>query len=532
MMSIACRGMPIAECERTASCRRGVLVCAAALMLFGAQLAEAREVEFPPPDSEPPPAARSPRRTVASGEDVGIIPDNGPTMRKTQERMPPPPTNLTVMYKLQYGSTLSYTYPDGRTVEFEQWESFKDDGYELMRSTNERLADGNNYQYATMPLASEGGFDPVDIPLLYMAGDYDFVFSDAEVRNLRKYLMDGGTIMFNAARGRDEFNRAVVRELRRVFPQKRFMEISPDHPIYNARYRIQQVMLNVNGLQHTEEPEIYALDIGTRAAAILIPDGMGTAWSGGEYHPDGRHLMGDSAVRMGVNVVAYVLGNTTYGRFLAQEFPVYQGETRPGDVLRFAIARYAGSWSVNPALQNRLMQGLYENTGIDVDFAPHVVALDDREIGRFPLLLMTGHYDFEFTDEEIDNLRDYLHRGGVVLASAAAGLRPFDVAFRREMRRVLPEHDLIRLPPSHPIFESGWNPLLEVEYTDATLQDDPTMQHPRFYGAFIDGRLAVIYTPFDLFTGVNREPNAYSKGLVPDDALRVAINAMAYVMTH
>ena len=505
---------------------------AVGLVLVFASFGEGQQVDFPPPEAKPPPAAKSPRRTVSSGEDTGTLPGGGPGMRKTQERMPPPPTNLTLMHKLKYGRTLTYTYPDGRQVEFEQWQSFEDDGYKLMQATNERLADGNNYQYATMPLASGEGFDPRDIPLLYMAGDYDFTLGETEVQNLREYLMDGGTIMFNAARGRDAFNRAVTREMRRVFPQKQFMQLPPDHPVFNARYRLSEVVLDVNGVQQSEKPEIYSMDIGTRAAAILIPDGMGTAWSGGEYHPDGRHLMGESAVRIGVNIVAYVLGNTTYGRFLAQEFPVYEGQTRPGDVLRFAIARYAGSWSVNPALQNRLMQGVNENTGIGVDFTPHVVDLDDGAIGRFPLLIMTGHYDFEFTDAEVRNLRNYVHRGGVILASAAGGLKPFDVAFRREMKRVLPDQQMIRLPPSHPVFQSGWNPILDVEYTQATLQDNPTLQYPEFYGALIDKRLAVIYTPYDLFGGVNREPNAYAKGLVDDDALRVAINVITYVMTH
>ena len=93
-----------------------------------------------------------------------------------------------------------------------------------MSLANKRLADGNNYQYATKPLASDG-FDPVDIPLLFMAGDYDFVFTDAEVENLRKFIHDGGTILFNAARGRDEFTQAVVREMGKVFPQKRFMRL-------------------------------------------------------------------------------------------------------------------------------------------------------------------------------------------------------------------------------------------------------------------------------------------------------------------
>ena len=52
----------------------------------------------------------------------------------------------------------------------------------------------------------------------------------AEVENLRKYLSAGGTIIFNAARGLDEFSLAVAREMRRVFPQKQFMRLPLDHP--------------------------------------------------------------------------------------------------------------------------------------------------------------------------------------------------------------------------------------------------------------------------------------------------------------
>ena len=68
-----------------------------------------------------------------------------------------------------------------------------------------------------------------------------------------------------------------------------------------------------------------------------------------------------------------------------------------GDVVRFASVRYSGSWDVNPALQNSLLQGLKENTNIDVDYAPRTVGLDDAETGQFPLLFMTGHYDFHLS---------------------------------------------------------------------------------------------------------------------------------------
>ncbi|MAE61160.1 MAG: hypothetical protein CMJ49_07370 [Planctomycetaceae bacterium] len=508
------------------------LIAALTVVGWSASPAHAqRVINFPPPQSKPPPPAKAPPRTRASGEETSVLPDFGPTMRKTQDRRPPPPTNLTIMYKVQYGQKLKYVYPDGRQQVFEQWQSYKDDGYQLIRATNERLKDGNNYQYAVKPLSSPG-FDPVDIPLLYMTGDYAFALSESEVENLRKFILDGGTIIFNAARGRDEFSLSVVREMKKVFPQKDFMKLPLDHPIYNARYRIKQVLVLVNGVQFTRAPEIYSLDVGTRSAAILIPGGMGAAWSNDKYHPAGKHIVGESAVRLGVNLVSYVLGITEYGRFMAQEFPVYTGASRDGDVVRFAQVRYAGSWDVNPVLQNAVMQGLKDNTGIDVDYAPHVIALDDEAIGDYPLIFITGHYDFEWTDKQITGLRDYLNKGGTLVASAAAGLKPFDEAFQRELKRVFSDQDLIELPPSHPLFAAGWNRIGRVEYTSPALRDDPTLQFPEFYGLFIDDRLAVIYTPFDLFSAVNRESNAYAKGVTSDDALRVALNIVVHALSH
>ena len=67
--------------------------------------------------------------------------------------------------------------------------------------------------------------------------------------------------------------------MRKVFPQKSFMRLPTDHPIFNARYRITNVMMLLNGVQTSRPPEIYSIDIGTRAAAILVPGGLGAALS-------------------------------------------------------------------------------------------------------------------------------------------------------------------------------------------------------------------------------------------------------------
>ena len=86
----------------------------------------------------------------------------------------------------------------------------------------------------------------------------------------------------------------------------------------------------VSGVQFMRPPEVYSIDIGTRAAAILVPAAWAPPGATREYHPQGKHLVGESASRLGVNMVAYVLGSTEYGRFLAQEFPEYDGRTAQG----------------------------------------------------------------------------------------------------------------------------------------------------------------------------------------------------------
>ena len=503
-----------------------------ALLLLSASAAMAqRVVSFPPAEAPPPPPAKAPPKTMAGTEDTDILPNVGPTMRRSQTRLPPPPTNLTVIYKIEYGEQLEYRHADGTVQKFEQWKSYANDAFNLVTLTNERLADGNNYQYATKPLASPG-FDPVDIPILYMTGDYDFVLKDAEVENLRKFILGGGTIIFNAARGRDEFSRAVVREMRRVLPQKSFLRLPLDHPIFNCRYRLQNVMTLAQGTQSRQTPEIYSIDIGTRAAAILVPTGLGAALNASEYHIEGKHIVGESAKRLGVNLVAYMLGCTEYGRFLAQNFAIYSAKTRPGDVLSFAAVKYGGSWDLNPALQNSLLGAVKDNTGVDVDFTPRALALDDPQTGHHPLLFMTGHFDFRLTDGERAGLARYLARGGFLFVSAGAGLKPFDRAFRRELKEAIPGAELIQLPASHPVLAGGFNPVEKVAFTPPALKDDPTLETPLLYGLFLDGRLAIVYSPYDLMSGVNRESNAYAKGLTDTDALRVTLNVITYAMSH
>jgi hypothetical protein len=511
-----------------------------------------RRVAFPPADSPPIPPQKAPERTSNSGEDTGILPDYGPSQRKTKENSPPPPNNITLLTKLKYGEPLEYNN-NGTIIKFEPWESYKNDGYTITTEATGRLDNGVLYQYDTKDLKAPEGFDPATISILYMTGDYDFKFTDAEVVNVRNYLLGGGTIIFNAARGQEDFTNAVKREMKRVFKDKTFMMVPLDHAIYNAKYKLSTLLMMANGQAKQAAPEILSIDIGTRAAAILVPYGLGSALAGldpGNYERRGKHYVGESAKRLSINLIAYSLGSTSYGKFLSQEFPTYNGKTTPGDTVKFAQVKYAGSWDVNPAIQNMVIQGVYENTSdrngrpaIQVDYTPTAVTLDSPDLGAYPAVFMTGHYDFKLTEAEKTGLRDYLLKGGTLIVSSAAGLKPFDTAFKREIKEVIPSSEtggkggsadayFVPITPSSPMFAGGWNKMDRVEYTPYSKSLEPNLDYPRFYGVYIDGRLAVIYTPYDLMSGVNRESNGYAKGLSNNDAMKAMINIVTYALAN
>jgi hypothetical protein len=109
-----------------------------------------------------------------------------------------------------------------------------------------------------------------------------------------------------------------------------------------------------------------------------------------------------------------------------------------------------------------------------------------------PFIFFTGHKDFVLTDEEVANLRDYLQGGGTIWgdnALAGKGSR-FDVAFHREMKRVVPDHDFESMPMDGDIFTKGRFAIDKVP-AGINYHSEP-IEH-----VDIDGVVAILYTPND-----------------------------------
>jgi len=133
--------------------------------------------------------------------------------------------------------------------------------------------------------------------------------------------------------------------------------------------------------------------------------------------------------------------------------PFAQVGRRTDDPSAVTIARlrYTGGadWYWGRSALPNLHRFLDQNTPIKAVDREVNIEATSPELYKYPILFMTGHGNVKFSDQEVVALREYLTSGGFLFANDSYGLAP---AFRREMKKVFPDQELVELPFSHPIF--------------------------------------------------------------------------------
>jgi len=174
------------------------------------------------------------------------------------------------------------------------------------------------------------------------------------------------------------------------------------------------------------------------------------------------------------------------------------------------IGQYAGgNWnSTVRVVQNRIETGSLPNLLYLMSFWSKdkiktnyknvkALKLDSDELFSVkpPFIFITGTRDFKLTDKEVENLQKYVRMGGCIWGdSSLPGLRSrFDIAFRREMKRVIPDvnKDFEPLPPNHPIFTKGYFAEIKEVPPGLNYYREPV------FAMSIYGEVAIIYTAND-----------------------------------
>ena len=219
-------------------------------------------------------------------------------------------------------------------------------------------------------------------------------------------------------------------------------------------------------------------------------------------------------------------GNTAYdGRFTF---------VRLSYEMRFGGGFFGGDlpWAHDyPRAEQNLTKILEDLSYLKVTRGPYggnILPVGDPELYKFPFAYMSEPGYWTQTDAEAASLRSYLLKGGFLVFDDFRNEHWYN--FETQLKRALPEAELVELDVTHPIFHS----FFDIKTLEMDLMYDVP---PTFWGVFEDNdptqRLMVIAN-YDADIGEYWEFDGTGRWAVDvtNEAYKFGVNYIVYAMTH
>jgi hypothetical protein len=391
--------------------------------------------------------------------------------------------------------------------------------------------------------------DLLDAPILYFNGHTFPKFTDDERKKVREFVEQGGTILAEACCSKPEFTTGFRDFVKQTWPEYAIDKLADDHPIFNSFYKINKNAWGLEGVQ-----------VGCRTGVIFAPKDMSCLWE----QRDPKLKETSAAFMLGANIAAYATGLERLKDKLerARVAEKEDAGAKPGDIVRgalhIAVLAHGDNQMENMTDPNALpkfAEFLRDRAKIDVVTRLTIIDPRDVELLNHPIMYMTGHHGFKYSDEQIKAIRTWLDRGGFLLASACCGrdatlfslpgdpalTNDFGTSFRAlvaALYKDTPDVKLTPLPADHPIRGSakGFFPITQVsyrpEYEKKLSAAGLSTTELKLESVIVNGRLAIVYSPCDLTCGLEDHKCFGCRGLIPKDAYKVATNVILYELSH
>jgi len=200
----------------------------------------------------------------------------------------------------------------------------------------------------------------------------------------------------------------------------------------------------------------------------------------------------------------------------------------------------SGGWAHDyPAAETNFLRGVTRLSRIHIHAEPDVLRLDDERIFEFPFLYLVEigrDGGPNFTDKEVENLQEYLLRGGFLLIDDFKGNAGWQV-FRQAFEKIFPDSQWLKLDPSHAIFHifydiDGAQRIPGIYFLHGNAPSDH--MNPENW-AILDsqGRIMVLINwNSDMGDGWEHTYDEHYPTKYANLAYRLGINYLLYALTH
>ncbi len=192
-----------------------------------------------------------------------------------------------------------------------------------------------------------------------------------------------------------------------------------------------------------------------------------------------------------------------------------------------AVLKYkgGGDWYSNQTALPNLISYCNANINTKMKTKPDVVEVGSTDIFQYPLLHMTGHGNVFFSDDDAENLRNYLNSGGFLHIDDNYGMQQY---ITKELKKVYPNQELVELPANHKLFNTAYSfpkGLPKIHEHDG--------KRPQAFGLFHEERLVLLFTfESDLGDGWEDQEVHNDSQDIREKALKMGANIVKYAFEN
>ena len=377
--------------------------------------------------------------------------------------------------------------------------------------------------------------DLLATPVLFLSGADALTLTPEHEENLRQYVNQGGFIFAEACCDGVGFDRAFRALMQRLFPDSRLRLLPPDHPVWYAETKVDPKYLR----------PLYGIDACCRTSVVYCPQDLSCRWElsrGGREDDIPPHVRDEieACLRIGENVVTYATNRELKNKLDRPQVANHRGtdQTSRG-VLNVAKLLHNGGGDDAPNSLPNMLGFLRSQAQMRVGVENRLITASDPAIFEYPLLYMHGRRAFRFSPAQRETIATYLQRGGMLFADAICASPEFSDSFRREIEAIFAGQSLKRIPPAHPLFSREYRgyelPTVSLRDPQVRREGEPLRSNlkqisPLLEGLEVDGRLVVLFSPYDISCALENSHSLECRGYIKEDAVRIAVNVILFAL--
>nr|WP_236621391.1 DUF4159 domain-containing protein [Rhodopirellula sallentina] len=387
--------------------------------------------------------------------------------------------------------------------------------------------------------------DLLKAPVLVITGSDTLRFNAALRENLKAYLDQGGTILFDSLSGDGcgagkNFERSVVSLCNEWFPKSKLDRLPTTHPVWFAEAAVDPADI-------ASDYWVYGVGACCRTPVFYSPRSLSCRWSRGGPLLRGVDLPAKvgrevvAGITIGENILAYATGRELKDKLDGVSVLVAEDAPEPtrGAIPVAAGALGAGEEQVQRALPNAALI-IREKLTVEVIAVDQPIALTEQSLQRVGVLYLTGQTEFELDEKSRAALKNYIDREGILIASPICGSEAFASSVRREIAALVPQAEFVPMPEDHPAWTTRYGGFditnVNIRLPNQKRAGEDAMVVTQRSGApvmeaiQVNGVDTIFYSPLDLSCALESQNSIQCPGYPTGDAAKIVAGLILYAL--